>query len=128
MKFHEIVLKKKFTYLGDFPIKQKNTSNKLILKVIEIKGHCPVYKVGEKTIISGSEIDLENTDKACVHALLSLGSFIVGLREGIPPLTVGLSKKKGGPAYFQCLDPDPPWTNGGKVLFEVSRVPAKNDL
>ena len=99
-----------------------NNSNwkKLILKAIKIKGICPVYKIGEKTVINGPCIDLEKSDKVCIHALFSLGSFIVALRDGINPFNVGLSKDTEEPAYFQCLDPGPPWTNGGTVLFEVT--------
>jgi uncharacterized repeat protein (TIGR04076 family) len=99
----------------------------LTFKAVRINGKCPVYNIGEKTVINGPFIDLENSDKVCVHALLSLGSFIVALREGIDPMSVGLSKNQEGPAYFQCLDPGPPWTDGGTILFEVTSVQGKND-
>jgi hypothetical protein len=44
----------------------------------------------------------------------------MALREGVPPAPLGLSKKKDGDAYFHCLDPGKPYTNGGTVLFKVS--------
>jgi len=97
------------------------SSLKLVLEVAEIKGNCPVYQIGDKTVIKGPEIDLERSDKVCIHALFALGPFIVALREGINPSKVGLSRKQDGIGYFQCLDPGPPYTNGGSVLFKVYR-------
>ena len=94
---------------------------KLILKAVKIKGNCPVYKLGDKTVIEGPEINLEESDKVCVHALFSLGSFIVALREGINPQSLGLTKVNDNKAYYQCLDPGPPYTEGGTVTFEVKR-------
>ena len=39
----------------------------LIIEVSEIKGKCPVYKVGDKIVINGPEIVLEETDAICIH-------------------------------------------------------------
>ena len=85
--------------------------NRLILKAVEIKGNCQVYNKGDKTAINGVQIDLERSDKLCIYALFSLRSFIVDLREGLDPKDLGLSKNPGFPSYFQCLDPDQPWTD-----------------
>jgi len=41
-------------------LKNETSWNKLILKVIEIKGECPVYKIGDKTVIHGPHVDLES--------------------------------------------------------------------
>mgnify|MGYP006298347997 CR=1 FL=1 len=97
------------------------SSSKLVLEVAKIKGNCPVYNIGDKSFINGPEIDLERSDKVCIHALFALGTFIVDLREGMNPSKIGLSKKEEGVGYFQCLDPGPPYTNGGTVLFKVYR-------
>lgn len=94
---------------------------KLIIKAVEIKGNCPVYNVGDKTVIEGPEIDLEVSDKVCIHALFSLGTFIIALREGINPQSLGLTKNDNNKAYYQCLDPGPPYTEGGTVIFEVTQ-------
>ncbi len=95
---------------------------KLIIKAVEIKGNCPIYKIGDKTVIEGPEINLEESDKVCVHALFSLGTFIVALRKGINPQSLGLTKDDNNKAYYQCLDPGPPYTEGGTVIFEVTQV------
>lgn len=93
--------------------------NQLILEVMKIEGNCPVYQIGDKIIIEGPTIDLEKSDAVCIHALFCLGPFLMALREGISPESLGLSKEDEGPAYFQCLDPGKPYTNGGTVLFKV---------
>jgi uncharacterized repeat protein (TIGR04076 family) len=92
----------------------------LIFEAIKVEGKCPVYSVGDRTVIKGPTIDLKNSDGVCVHALFCLGPFLMALREGVPPAHLGLSKKKDGDAYFHCLDPGKPYTNGGTVLFKVS--------
>ncbi|MFX1519503.1 MAG: TIGR04076 family protein [Promethearchaeota archaeon] len=95
----------------------------LIITAKKITGKCPVYKENWKTVICGPHIDLEKSDAACIHALSCLSTFSVALRDGIPPSSVGLAKEgKEEVAYFQCLDPGPPYTDGGTVLFEVKRV------
>ena len=96
--------------------------NELIFTAVNIKGHCPVYDLGERTIIKGAEIDLGRSDCVCIHALFSLGTFIVALREGIPPHELGLAKEEGEKGHFQCLDPGKTLTEGGTVTFEITQV------
>ncbi|MBD3341234.1 MAG: TIGR04076 family protein [Candidatus Lokiarchaeota archaeon] len=94
---------------------------RLTITVKKIEGTCPVYNVGDKTVINGPEIDLKMSDSVCIHALFSLGTFIVALREGVNPKNIGLSNKDDGSAYFQCPDPGKPYTDGGTVLFEIKQ-------
>ena len=104
-------------------MKENIATKKLIIKAVEIKGNCPVYNVGDKTVIEGPEINLEQSDKVCIHALFSLGPFIVALRDGSNPRSLGLSKEDANKAFYQCLDPGKPYTNGGTVIFEVTQIP-----
>jgi len=76
----------------------------LIIEVSEIKGKCPVYKVGDRIVIDGPEIVLEETDAICIHALAPLLHYVVALRDGADPRKRGLSKEKDV-AYIQCVDP-----------------------
>ena len=93
---------------------------KLIIEAIKIKGKCPVFKVGYKMTIKGPKIDLEETDAICTHAFASLLPYIVALRKGVKPSEIGLGK--GEKAYVQCLDPGPPYTEGGTVIFEITVI------
>ena len=103
-------------------MKENASTYKLIIKALKIKGNCPVYKIGDKTVIEGPEINLKHSDKVCIHALFSLGTFIVALREDLTPQSLGLTKEDNSKAYYQCLDPGKPYTNGGTVTFEVTQV------
>jgi len=64
----------------------------LVIEVIEIRGHCPVYRVGDEIVINGPKIDLEKTNALCVHALPSILHYAVALREGVNPVKVGSIK------------------------------------
>ncbi len=93
----------------------------LEIKVCEIRGKCPVYKVGDRMVIDGAKILLDKTDAVCVHALSTLLHYVVALEEGADPVKLGLSKDKEH-AYMQCVDPGAPYTEGGTVIFECRRM------
>ncbi|NJE43061.1 TIGR04076 family protein [Thermococcus sp. GR6] len=93
---------------------------RLEIRVVEIRGKCPVFRSGDKIVIDGPTINLEETDALCTHALASLLPYIVALRKGIKPKELGLGR--GEKAYVQCLDPGPPYTDGGTVIFEITVV------
>ena len=87
----------------------------LRIKVKEIKGHCPVYKVGDVFyIVDGYKLKV--TQPICMHALASIMPYYVALSRGVLPKELGLGK--GDVAYVQCLDPCE-YTDGGTVIFEI---------
>jgi len=95
----------------------------LEIEVCEIRGECPVYKVGDRTVIEGAAIVLARTDAVCVHALSSLLHYVVALDEGADPVKLGLTKPEDREhAYMQSVDPGEPYTEGGTVIFKVKRV------
>jgi uncharacterized repeat protein (TIGR04076 family) len=93
----------------------------LQIKVCEIRGYCPVYKVGDKMTIEGASILLDKTDAVCIHALSTLLHYVVALDEGADPVKLGLSKDKAH-AYMQCVDPGEPYTEGGTVIFDAYKI------
>lgn len=93
----------------------------LSIEVCAIEGKCPVHKVGDRIVIDGPRIVLEQTDAVCVHALSSLLHYVIALEEGIDPRKLGLSKEKDK-AYINCVDPGEPYTNGGTVVFKCQRI------
>jgi uncharacterized repeat protein (TIGR04076 family) len=99
----------------------------LEIEVCEIRGKCPVYKVGDKIVIEDPRIILHETDALCTHALSSLLHYVLALEEGADPVKLGLSKPGDREhAYIQCVDPGKPYTNGGTVIFKCHRVGKKN--
>jgi len=94
---------------------------RLVISVKEIRGNCPVFKVGDKIVAESPKIVVEKTDNICVHAFGCMVSMIVALSRGISFKELGLANEEGEKGYFQCLGPGKPYTNGGTVLFEIRR-------
>ena len=44
----------------------------LIIEVAEIRGKCPVHKIGDRIVIEGPRMNPEKTNNICIHALPSL--------------------------------------------------------
>jgi uncharacterized repeat protein (TIGR04076 family) len=93
----------------------------LMIRVVEIKGVCDVHSIGDEIVIDGPTIDLKKTNKVCIHAMAPILHYAVALREGASCEKLGLTKK-GNKAYIRCPDPGEPFTSGGEVVFEVTRI------
>ncbi|MCK4353591.1 TIGR04076 family protein [candidate division WOR-3 bacterium] len=92
---------------------------KLKIKVKEITGNCPVYKIGDEFFIEDG-YKLNSEIKLCMHSLSSIMPYYIPLSHNISPKKLGLSQNKTS-AYIQCLDPCK-YTNGGTVIFEITQV------
>jgi len=98
----------------------------LEIEVCEIRGKCPVYKVGDRIVIDDPKIVLERTDALCVHAFSSLLHYVLILEAGADPVRLGLTKPDDREhAYLQCVDPGEPYTHGGTVIFRCQRIERK---
>ncbi len=94
--------------------------SRLVILVKEIKGRCPVYKIGDKIVLDdGYRLNLKETDALCMHSMSSILPYYNTLSKGVDPRKLGLSTKRDR-AYIQCLDPLE-YTGGGTVIFEISR-------
>ena len=103
--------------------------NRVVLEVHNIRGHCPVYKKGDKLIIDPipnedvSKVNLKETDALCTHALPSILHYVLILENHWNPFQLGLTKKDDQDnAYIQCLDPGQPYTEGGTVIFRIRKI------
>ena len=95
----------------------------LEVEVVEVRGRCPVHRVGDKIVVDGPRIVLDRTDALCIHALSVILHYAVALDEGVDPVRLGLTKPEDGEnAYVQCVDPWKPYTDGGTVIFRIRRV------
>ena len=95
----------------------------LVLTVKEIRGQCLVHKVGDRIVVESPKIDTVKSDVLCIHALGSMLSILVPLAQGVSFKSLGLAVSDGNVGYVQCLDPGPPYTLGGTVVFEIKREP-----
>ena len=95
----------------------------LEIVVCEVRGECPVHKVGDRILIDDPKILLEKTDALCTHALSSLLHYVLVLEEGADPVKLGLARPENREAaYIQCVDPGAPYTHGGTVIFRCQRI------
>ena len=91
----------------------------LIVEVVEIQGHCPVYRVGDRfQILDGYKLAADQP--LCMHALQSLCPYYVPLSRGISPTELGRAGPDGA-TYVQCLDPYR-YTGGGTVTFRLTKT------
>jgi hypothetical protein len=91
----------------------------LVVKIKEIKGHCPVYKVNDQfKLVDGYKLVSEKP--LCMHSIAALLPHYNALTVS-SPVQWGLAGKKAqSKAYVQCLDAHQ-YTDGGTVVFEISR-------
>ena len=94
---------------------------KLIVKVAEIKGTCPVYKVGD-TFELEDGYRLVSRIPLCMHSLASLMPHYNALRVSDPADWGLAGERDASKAYVQCLDPFV-YTGGGTVVFEITKCP-----
>ena len=95
----------------------------LEIRVCEIRGNCPVYKVGDRLVIHDPKILLDRTDALCTHALSTLLHYTTILEHNWCPLELGLTTPEDPQhAYLQCIDPGEPYTEGGTVIFQCRRI------
>jgi uncharacterized repeat protein (TIGR04076 family) len=97
----------------------------LEIEVVEVRGRCPVHRVGDRAVVDGPRVVLDRTDALCVHALSSLLHYVLVLERGGDPVELGLTRPEDREhAYVQCLDPGEPYTHGGTVVFRVRKIKA----
>lgn len=90
-----------------------------VIRVKQIKGHCPVYTVGDVFVLDqGYILDPARSCRVCMHSLASVMPYYVALSHGSRSTELGLSREEDGVAYVQCLDS---WehTGGGTVVLEI---------
>lgn len=91
----------------------------LIVEMVSVTGHCPVFAVGDRFEIGGG-YRLRAEREMCFHALMALAPYYVALSRGVAPADLGLAGPDGA-AYVQCLDPQH-ITGGGTVTFRIRRA------
>ncbi|MBW1917604.1 MAG: TIGR04076 family protein [Deltaproteobacteria bacterium] len=94
---------------------------RLIIRIKQIKGHCPVYQEGDTFVLEeGYILQPGPAGRICMHSLASLMPYYVALAHGVDPISLGLSPGDPEVAYVQCLDPMET-TGGGTVLLAITR-------
>ena len=92
----------------------------LVIKVKEIKGNCPVYKVNDSFILKDG-YKLVSKIPLCMHSLASILPHYNALTVSSPDNWGLAGREDKTKAYIQCLDARP-YTDGGTAIFEISRI------
>ena len=93
---------------------------RLSVRVVEIKGRCPVYQVGDSfTLENGYKLISETP--VCMHSLGALMPFYNALRVSEPAQWGLAGKGDKSKAYVQCPDAVS-HTGGGTAIFEIRKV------
>ncbi|MBS7622443.1 TIGR04076 family protein [Candidatus Bathyarchaeota archaeon] len=86
----------------------------------EIRGVCPLYKVGDRILFESFYVRSEGSKDLCIHAFAAMSTLLSAFLHGksATDLGIGVEPDIG---YIQCPDPGPPCTKGGTVIFELRR-------
>ena len=90
----------------------------LIVRVVEIKGRCPAYEVGDTFRLREGYL-LESDKPLCMHSLASLMPHYNALKVSSPASWGLAGRDNPEKAYIQCLDPYKR-TGGGTAIFEIT--------
>ena len=91
-----------------------------VVKVKEIRGHCPTYKVGDSFALKAG-YQLVSDIPVCMHALAALMPYYNALRVSEPAQWGLDGKEDKSKAYIHCPDPCE-YTRGGTVIFEITKI------
>jgi len=98
---------------------------RLIYEVEEIRGSCPIYKVGDKAVVEArgftEAIDLERSDAVCMRLVdnMWMGPGYVHGRDEV------VSYMMGGPGECRiaCSMPGKPYSPCGYTICRMTREP-----
>ena len=91
-----------------------------LVRVAEIKGRCPVYKVSDCFRLEDG-YRLVSKIPLCMHSLAALLPHYNGLRISEPTRWGLAGKENKRKAYVQCLDASS-YTDGGTAILEISKT------
>jgi uncharacterized repeat protein (TIGR04076 family) len=92
----------------------------LKVTVVEIKGHCATYTVGDSFILKAG-YKLVSDLPVCMHGLASLMPYYNALRVSDPSHWGLDGKEDKTKAYIHCPDACG-HTGGGTAVFEISKT------
>ena len=96
----------------------------VVVEAKEVKGKCSAgINAGDKIVIRGANVSLTESDNICGYALANIMPTIFAVRLGVDLEALGLKGR-----LWQCVDPGPPYTEGGTVLFEVYPIDKNTDM
>lgn len=93
---------------------------RVIIKVKEVRGHCPIYKPGNCIVLEWFYIKCDESKDVCLHAICAMSTLLSAFMHGVSAKELGIGSRDDV-GYLQCPDPGSPYTCGGTVVFELRR-------
>lgn len=95
---------------------------RIVLEVKDVRGFCPLYKLGDKIIFKEFYIDSKRSENICIHLLSAASTLLSAFMHGVSAVELGIGNREDV-GYLQCPDPGTLYTKGGTVVFELRREP-----
>jgi uncharacterized repeat protein (TIGR04076 family) len=90
----------------------------LVITVKKVTGNCAAgLKPGDRIVYRGANVSLQESDALCGFAFANIYPAIFAARIGHDLNEFGFSER-----IVQCIDPGPPYGQGGTVLFEIKEL------
>ena len=87
----------------------------LVITAKEVRGRCAAgIKAGDRIVLRGANVSLSESDAVCGFAFANIYPVVFAARLGKDLAELGLTGR-----MVQCIDPGPPYSEGGTVLFEI---------
>lgn len=88
---------------------------KVIVTAERVTGNCAATIIpGDRMVFEGANLNLTETTNVCPFALATLYPIIFAARLGHDIVEFGFKERT-----IQCIDPGPPLSEGGTVLWKV---------
>ncbi|MDR3562729.1 MAG: TIGR04076 family protein [Negativicutes bacterium] len=83
-----------------------------------VQGKCSAgIKAGDKIVLRGATVSLEESDCICGFAFANIYPAVFAARLGHDLKDLGLTTRT-----VQCIDPGPPYSEGGTVHFQIEAI------
>ncbi len=96
---------------------------RVIYEVEEVRGNCPLYKVGDKIVIDGlgptEVVNLKESTAVCLRVIDNMWDHLVW-QWGSDHVVMHLSGVNGE-CRTSCTMPGEPYTSCGYVIFRIKR-------
>ncbi|WP_371380009.1 TIGR04076 family protein [Sporomusa aerivorans] len=90
----------------------------LVITAKEVKSTCSAgIQTGDKIVLRGATLSLTESDRICGFAFANIYPAVFAVRLGKDLRELGLVTRT-----VQCIDPGPPYSEGGTVLFEIKAL------
>ncbi len=94
---------------------------RVLITVKEVKGTCPIYKIGDILLLEGYYVKSEGSTNVCMHALAGMVSLLSAFSHRVSAKELGIGETDDE-GYLKCPDLGPAYVKGGTIAFHLKRL------